>query len=82
MERFSKPAFIRVLGCFASQSDMARAFGVTPVAVHRWKKDGLPELRALQADKFLGVGYDPKEYEFDCTLLLSNRLQREQLNAA
>ncbi|USD64233.1 Cro/CI family transcriptional regulator [Vibrio sp. SCSIO 43136] len=81
MERFSKAAFSRVLRCFNSQSEMARAFGVTPVSVHRWKKLGLPELRALQADKYLGVQYEPKEYDFDCAPLLSNRLEQEK-NAA
>ncbi len=42
--------FQRLVSHFDSQSAMARAFNVTPQAVSRWKKLGVPADRALDAE--------------------------------
>lgn len=46
--------FDRLLAHFSTQSHIARAFGVSPQAVNRWKKRGVPKDRALDAENVTG----------------------------
>ena len=45
MDDFRKKAFDELVSHFDSLAEMARFFGITPPAISRWKRDGVPMAR-------------------------------------